>query len=311
MRRHKFPASFLILVLFISCATSPGAGPAPEDGAPDFSVFPQGADLYLWADVERAKDLLEALAFEGTSGRDASQILERTDTALAAFYPENAPRRFFLAGWGNYPNLRAGLSMSFNSNWKKVKSETGNRYWYSAGNKLGIALGSRLAFASDGDPFSPGQGADPAPRGFEEFRRACVLSGWLNDPGVSINGFIDELGLPLQIPAEDFFFGVIRLPFEESWELAFRIKTPSANNARSLVSLINLARFFMGKGPFPQNGGPEGSEPLSISPQEAVALLFANDPEQNEEFLTIRTGPLAKDRIALLFTMFSLYSEKH
>ena len=241
--------------------------------------------------------------------------MERTNTALAAFYSENAARRFFLAGWGNYPNLRAGASMSFSRGWKKLKSTTGNRYWFSAGNKLGIAVGARLAFASDGDPFSPAQNSDPAPRGFEEFRRACVLSGWLIDPEITINGFIAKLGLPLQIPAEDFFFGAIsapadkKQPDEELWELAFRIKTPSANNARSLLSLFSMARIFMGRGPAPQTAQPE-SKALAMSPQEAVFLFFANDPEQNEEFLTIRTEPLNKDRIALLFKMFSLYSDK-
>jgi len=188
---------FVVFILFVSCATSPKAGPQPADKAPDFSILPDGADLYLWADIAKAKPLLEALSFEGLSGKDASQILERTDTAMAAIYSDSVNRRFFLAGWGNYPSFRAGLSMGFNRDWKTVKSDTGNRYWYSQRNKLGVALGPKAAFVSDGDPFAPGKGLDPAPQGFEEFRRTCVLSGWLNNPAATIDRFISNLGIPL------------------------------------------------------------------------------------------------------------------
>jgi len=301
--------SIMLLVFFASCATSPKAGPVLENGAPDFSILPAGAVLYLWADVERAKPLLEAFSFEGLSGKDASGILERTDTALAAFYSENLSRRFFLAGWGTYPKFRAGTSMGFSKDWKKVKSDTGNRYWYSAGNNLGIALGSKLAYVSDGDPFAPAGGTSPAPQGFEEFRRTCVLSGWLNEPGDAMNRFISNLGIPIQIPAEDFFFGAVRMAADRApWELVLKIRTPSANHARSILSLFAFARIFVGRALVPADETGEGS--LFISPMEAAAMLFANLPEQDEDFLTLRMGPLGEKQIALLFEMFSVYSNQ-
>ena len=39
-----------------------------------------------------------------------------------------------------------------------------------------------------------------------------------------------------------------------------------------------------------------------------AALLFANAPELEGEYLTIRTGALNENKIALLFAMFSIYS---
>jgi hypothetical protein len=320
----RFFLFFLLSAVLISCAPSPKAGPEREDGSPDFSVLPPGAALYLWTDIAHARPLLEVLSFEGISGGDVSQIMDRTDTVLAAFYPEGAARRFFLVGWGNYPSFGAGFFMSFSRDWKRVKSVTGNRYWHSSRNNLGIAIGPRLAFVSDGDPFSPGSGVNPAPSGFEELRRSCVLSGWLNDPSVSINRFISGIGIPLRIPAEDFFFGAVRLPADYNpanntvdsnqpdaepagqapWELVFKIRASSASQARSFAALISTARLFMQRGAGPA-GTPDGA---SIGPQEAVELLFANPPEQDGAFITLRMSPLDRNRIALLFSMFSLYS---
>ena len=203
--------------------------------------------------------------------------------------------------------------MGFSRDWKKVKSDTGNRYWHSQGNNLGVALGSGLAFVSDGDPFAPGAGSDPAPKGFEEFRRSCVLSGWLNNPADSINRFISNLGIPLQMPAEDLFFGAVKAPADrdspgkEEWDLVLKIRTPSASQARSLLSLFAFARIFI-RGA--AAGGEQREGISSMSPMEAAVLFFANAPEQEGEFLIMRMRSLGADRIALLFTMFSVYSSK-
>ena len=309
---HPTPFLFLLLLtlLALSCATSPKTGIERADGTPDFAVLPPGAELYLWADAVRGGAVLEALSsIIEVNGSDASQILERTTTALAAFYPENASRQFFLAGYGDYPNLRAGFSMSFSRDWSKRKSETGNRYWYSKSNNLGIALGPHLAFPSDGDPFSPGQNSNPAPSGFEEFRLPSVLAGWLGNPGPALDRLITKLGVPVQIPAEELFIAVARSPAAKTgqdktgtqapWELVFKIKTPSASQARSLVSLFSMARVFIRQGAVP--AGTAGS--LSMSPQEAAALLFANAPVQDAEWLTLRSGSLDENRIAALFSM--------
>jgi len=307
--------SFLLFVLLISCATTPKAGQGLVDSAPDFSILPPGADLYLWADVGRAKPLLEAIAFADFTGKEASQILDRTESFMAAFYPEGDGRRFSLAGFGKYPYLRAGASMTFSSGWKKVKSETGNRYWHSEGYNLGVAMGSVLAIASDGDPFAPGAGSNPTPQAFEGFRRACVLSGWFTKPDVPLDRFMDSLGLPLQIPAEEFFLGVKmvtdktqiagNLSDGDLWELVFKFKTPSAASARSLLAPFSVARLFVQRAAIDDEGFPGGAFPLS--PLEAAALLFANIPEQDEEYLTLYTGPLNADKIALLFNLFSVY----
>jgi len=295
-------------LLFAACATSPGATVVQQDGSPDFSVLPGEAVFYLWADVEKSRPILEAVSANLMSSRDASRILDVTDTAMAAFYPEDASRRFFLAGSGKYPNFGSRLAMGFNRNWKKKKSDTGNRYWYSKSYNLGVAIGKRLAYVSDGDPFLKEPFTPPVPPGFEEFRRACVLSVWVIEPDVRLNSFMDSLGIPIQIPAEDFFIGVAYIPDaetasaskpDECWELFFKIKTRSAAQARSLLTLFSMARLFLHRLPDDEAAGTDA---------DLARLLFARAPEQDGEFLTLRTGPVDEQRIALLFNMFSIYS---
>ena len=297
----------ILLVFFASCATAPKAGAVLEDGSPDFSVLPPGAAICLWADVEQSRPILQAMSFSGFDGKNAGRIIELTDTAVAAFYPESASRRFFVAGWGDYPKLGSGIAMGFSRDWKKKKSETGKRYWFSKSHNLGVAIGSGLAIASDGDPFGTGLKGDPAPRGYEEFRKPCVLSLWFNDPAVPLTRMLEGMGLPVQIPAEDLFMGVVKgavnIETNKNWILVFRIRTQSASHARSMLSLVSMARLFMQR--TPQN---EKSGSSSMSPQAAAAMLFANPPDQDVDSLIFKTGPIDERSIALLFSMFSLYS---
>ena len=150
------------------------------------------------------------------------------------------------------------------------------------------------------------------------------------DPSGSIDSFLDNLGVPIHIPADEFFFGVARLPAEQnvadqnaakqsknskagingapdSWELVFMVKTASPIQARSLFVLFSVARLFITKGAAPESTPEE--KLLSLSPQDAAALLFARAPEQDGQVLTLRTDALDAGRIALLFNLFSIYSD--
>jgi hypothetical protein len=293
-----------IFVLFASCASAPKSAPPIYERNRELSLLPAGARVYLWADAVKGRPLLELFSFGGRSGKDAAVFLDRTESAAAAVFQEGGGRRFFLAASGAYPLFKANFSLTFSKGWKKLKSVAGNRYWYSENDKLALALGSNLVLVSDADPFENFQAEIP-PQGFNEFNSGLALAGWMKNPSVSINSFLDSLGIPLQIPAEEFFFGAEQtLSRPEPWELIFRIKTSSAAQARSLLSLFSVARLFV------MRGAASGSEEnaSSISLQEAAVLLFTNIPDLDEDLLTIRTSSLHENRIALLFEMFSLYS---
>ena len=331
--RSLFPISYSLLFvffLFVSCASAPKASFSAGDESAELSLLPAGAKLYLWADTVQARPLLDALSFEGKSGKDAGRILDSTETAAAALLNDGQDRRFFLAALGDYPRVRANFSLTFSKGWKKQKGSTGNSYWYSKNDNIALALGSNLALVSDTDPWVDFPKETP-PETFREFRQATVLAGWMPNPSVALNGFLESLGVPLKIPAEELFFGVDRLPAalpaalpadkaaeadaqgnssaaSGQWELILRIRTPSASQARSLLSLFSMARFFIQRGM--AGGGGDMDDLLPMSPQEAAALLFANVPEQDGEYLTLRTAPMNEDRIALLFNTFSVYSKR-
>jgi hypothetical protein len=290
--------TLLPVLVLASCASSPGASSYPgDDGSPDFSLLPPEAQVYLWADVKQGRPLLDALSFQGLDGSNARDVLDRTGYAAAAFYPKQAAQRFFLAGWGSYPSTRAGISMAFSRDWKTSKSETGKKFWFSKSWGLGIAMGAKLALAADKDPFAPG-GAY-CPEGFEEFRKSCALAGWMPEPEEPLNRFLQVMNIPIKIPAEDFFFGVVRAGGEDDrWELISRIRTPSPSQARALVTLFTMARMFI--------GDATGGDGLT----GALPLLFANIPVQDGADISLYSGVMDTKEIALLFNSFSVYSSK-
>jgi hypothetical protein len=260
--------------------------------AGEFAFLPPGAAAYLWADVKESRPLLDALSFEGFNAKDAAQILDRTDTAAAAFF--KGPPRFFFACRGNYPNLRAGISMAFSKDWARVKSPSGGgRYWHSPAYGLGLVLGPASALASGGDPLIP-QKLLPGdiPAAFSAFRTApLAVAGWVPSPQEPLNNFLASQGVPIRIPAEDLFFGASAGQDEGAWELVFRVRTRSVNQARALVSLFALARLAVA------GGG---------SALDAIRPLFANLPVQDGDSLTLRSAPMNEKEIAALFSMAAL-----
>jgi hypothetical protein len=280
------------MALIFSCATSPKP---PESFAQMeqmgeagvFAFLPAGAAAYLRADVKESRPLLDALSFAGFNAKDAAQVLDRTDTAAAAFF--RGPPRFFFACRGNYPNLRAGISMTFSSDWTKVKSPAGGRYWHSPVYGLGLVLGSASALVSGGDPLiSHKLLPEEIPGAFSAFRAPLSIAGWVPGPQEPLNKFLASQGIPIQIPAEEFFFGAAAGQEEGVWELVFRVRTRSANQAKALVSLFSLARMAVAGG-----GGA----------LDAIRPLFVNLPVQDGDSLTLRSAPVDGKQAAALFAL--------
>jgi hypothetical protein len=281
------------LALFFSCATSPKQPESFDQleqmgKAGVFAFLPPGASAYLWVNVKESRSLLEVLSFAGFNAKDAAQVLDRTDTAAAAFF--KGPPRFFFAGLGNYPNLRAGISMTFSSDWTRVKSPSGGgRYWHSPVYGLGLVLGPASALVSGGDPLVP-QKLLPAeiPGGFPAFRAPLAAAGWVPKPQEPLNNFLASQKIPIQIPAEDLFFGASAGRDEGAWELVFRVRTRSVSQARALVTLFALARLAVA------GGG---------SALDAIRPLFANLPVQDGDSLTLRSAPMSAEETAALFAV--------
>jgi hypothetical protein len=251
-------------------------------------------------DVQNARPILGGMNFPGMDAKSTKQVLDMTKTAVAAVYPPG-PRRFQAVAWGKYPAFRAGLSFAFGSQWKKTRSASGASYWHSGRAGLSLSLNASQAYVSDGDPFAPSPGT-ALPEGFGVFSRGSVLACWLPEPDVPISRLITALGLPLQIPAEEVFFGLY--PAEGNYEALIRIEAPSVSQARALTVLINLTRSFL---PGMESRAPAG-DLSAIDPAVLAIHLFANPPVQDGVFLTIKTAPLSETEITLLLNVFAIYS---
>jgi hypothetical protein len=301
---------FVFFYAFLaSCKTAPSTTDAMSGETENLPLEP-GAQVYVLADVQAARPILELLSIKelAGSGADAKQMqdmLNRTKSAAAALYRNESGRRFQLTAWGNYPNVRAGMAMGMSKEWKKRKTAAGLPYWYSAGSALSLSLNSKQVFVStsaDG-PFASPPGVEP-PEGFAEFRRGAILSCWLEQPGPAINQVFAQMEIPLQIPAERIMLSLFSA--DSQYQALIRIETASPSHARSLAALLGIARNF---GIVPPRSPAADSDAEPDLAGLLAAVLFANPPVQDGQNLNLKTAELSKKEIALLFKIFSIYFE--
>jgi len=282
----------LVGVLLAACASGPK--PTPGKEPPDFSVLPAGADAYLGMDVKHLGPLLAEVEIPALGSENKALFLDKADHAAMAFFL-GGERRFSMAGWGNFPSAGADMSMSLSGGWKKRASPTGNKYWYSEAARLGLAVGPRLALASDSDPFDAaafGSGQAPAaPGGFEDFSRPLALAGWLSEPAALVETFLTSLAIPVTLPARELFFG-IAVVSAGYWQLVFQARTDTPSQAKGAAALFSLARLFSGDGSGPNN---------------LVKALLATPPVQEDDILIITSEPLPAAEMTLLFDSFLVY----
>jgi hypothetical protein len=311
--RTGFPIllfSLFFLLFSLSCKTVPKT---PDFMFEETAVIPlePGAFAYILTDVQNTKPFLDV------HDKYLQQIVDATHYAAAAFYLPNETRRYHLAAWGNYPSSRAKMALGANKDWKKQRSaQTGAEYWHSETEQLSVAVASNQVFVSAArakepiDPFPIG--AETAlPEGFNEFRRGAVFSFWLDNPSSFIGQRLAEMGIPIEIPAEQVFFGIFPISGQtdsaagQQYESVLKMQFPSDTLASGQATLISLARglFSLLADPPDVNQG-EGISGIFTT---LVSLLFSNPPVQEGKNLIIKTNALDSDNISLLFKSFSLW----
>jgi len=288
------PWLILLAVTFLSCQTSPKI---PDISLNEGLPLEPGAYVYLLAEKD-ALPVLSQFMFNNINNIQFQQMIDLTQFAVAAVYvtPNEETgaltSRYRLVAWGNYPASRARMALGSSKEWKKRRSQVaGADYWYSSlyGYTVAVTGGVALVATADKngyeppDPFSAAPGT-ALPEGFATFREGSVLSCWLNNPGAAINQKLGEMGIPLEIPAEQIFVSLI--PADEQRYIAhLQIQVGGASQARGLTMVFSFARNFI-------------PPPLS--------MLFANPPVQDGSNLNITTAPLSVPEIALLLKLFSL-----
>jgi hypothetical protein len=284
----------LLAVIFFSCQTAPRMPDISLDGG---LPLEPGGYVYIIAE-QGAMPVLSQFMLNDSNNNQFQQIVDMTRLAAAAVYVTTngetgkAAARYRLAAWGNYPASRAKMAMGSSKEWKKRRSAvSGADYWYSPQRGYAVAVTAGMALVATAaksdeeppDPYSIAPGT-ALPEGFAAFHKGSILSLWLNNPAALINQKLGEMGIPIEIPAEQLFVGL--LPEDgEQYVVRLQIQVAGATQARALAMVFAFARNFI-------------PPPLSV--------LFANPPAQDGSNLTITTPPLSAREIALLLKMFSL-----
>jgi len=270
---------FHLLLLLLSCKSAPEIV-LEKDTLP----LGTGASVYIFANVKEARPILNLLPIEELNNRQAKQMLDRTDFAAAAMFPQESGQRFQLAAWGKYPGI-SGLAFTFDKNWKKKRTASGKSFWYS--NKLSISMSSRQAFAAislNDVPADPLAAGAQIPEDFNAFRRNAPLSCWLENPAPVIDKILNEAGLP-GFPVQKLFINIF--PAGENYspglyEAIIRLQFENASLGFGMAAILRMA------------GG--------FAANNIIASLFlANPPVHSGRNVDIKTAPLSEEELLFLF----------
>ena len=294
----------LLLFLAISCRTSQHL---PDTALLETGYLPldAGASVYAVIDVPNARPILNHMAFGATNNRQFAQMLDGAHFAAAAAYLPGSGRRFQLYAQGNFPTGGAKMFFGLDKNWKKARSvQSGETYWYSKQVGLSVSLEPQRAFIAavdsgepPSDPFAgPGM---KVPDGFDEFGKGSIFSFWMEKPDEIITGKLQEMGLPLEFPAEQVFFCFF--PEAEGaaadgnpeYAASIRIQFSGEAQARAFSTIMGFAGGFV-------------SRDTAAAEAMLASLLFSNPPVQDGRNLNIRTNTMSAREISLLFSLFSL-----
>jgi len=283
--------SWLIILFLISCHSTPITSDTIFEKM-DYVPLDNNGFAYIFTNVKEARAILDVLPVPQLKNWQANLILENTDMAAAALFTSESGRRFQVAGWGNYPSLRASIALFFNTTWKRQRSAAGS-YWSSAVQKTSVVVNPKQVFAvawldSHINPVPASSGVK-MPEGFTQFMKGAALSCWMESPALILNQILSNEGIPVNIPAEQLFLN-LNIKDKNQYELLFRLRFENAAQARTIAGVLALAAAF------------------SVNRQSLMSsLFFANPPVLNGRNIDIKTALLSEKEITLLLQMFLLY----
>jgi hypothetical protein len=323
---------FFICYLLFACKSELKA---PERTLLESGIVPldKGASAYALIDVAHARPILEGISYIPVNDKNVKLMLDRTRNAVVAVFSPSSEddRRFQLVSWGSYPASGSSIAFGTNKDWTKQRSASLNTiYWHSEKAQMSVAVSPSQAFVLVAmtkiphDPIPSPEGIK-IPDGFGEFAKDSVFSCWLPDPGPSLNRKLKEMSLPLEIPAERLFIRLFpaddKAPASQPssvsqpssapqplYEAHIKITLPGEPQARTVVTLLSLARTFMPPPILPPPAKPSDSQDVLAQKSAAmmVNILFANPIVQEGASLILQSPPLSVRDISLLFSVFSL-----
>jgi hypothetical protein len=256
----------------------------------DTTVIPvaPGARVYCRVvDVAQARHLLNPLSLGTLSLDQASPILDKTTSAVAAWYASDAQQRFMAVAHGKYPQVQAQALFTFSSDWSQRSSPNGS-YWYSTSNNIAVSLNANQVLVSDRNPLAFGSGVR-YPQDFESLSNSAILGFWF-DRADLINEFLASRQVPMQIPAERVLIFLYEAAQQYTINAHFVAKDEAT--ARGLISLFSVIR------PFISN--------LDKKVFPLVQELFLKTPTVEGTSVIVQSGPFSAEELVLLFSNVSL-----
>jgi hypothetical protein len=300
-KNHKSIVFLCLIFSFLSCQSVPKA---PNVNLESSAALPfeDGAFVYVFADAVRARSIIELLPINELNNKQVRQMLDRTRFFAAALFPQGSGLRFQIAAQGNYPGSQANAALSFDKSWKKRRSGTGGRYWYSSLNRLSIVLGSSYAYATayaaaytaasannePFEPFTPSPGVQ-IPEEFIEFHKESYgllnspLSCWIPNPSTLLNQMF--AGLPVQ-SVKNLFFNLFP-GMEGRYEAVIRLQFENPSHARGMAVILSLASGF------------SSSNPL-------LSIFLANPPVVTGNAVDICSALLSEEEIKVLLELLTV-----
>jgi len=290
---------FSIFFFLFSCKTTAKVSDAGFDNASALALE-KGADVYMIADVNRARPLVNLLPVKELKDNQTKQMLDRTNFLAAALFPKESGRNFQLVAWGNFPSTGVEIAFGMTKGWEKKAAATGYSYWRSNESGLSIAVNPKQAFivASSGAAVEPVTvSADVTmPKGFVEFRKneageTSPFSFWLNEGAGVVNQILNSSGVQIRFPVKELF--VVFFPAEEGqYRAMIRMHFENASQARGMAGLLAMANNYI----FGELGGKS----------LLTAVFFSSPPVVNGSHFDIKTAVLKEAEIVQLFGLFSL-----
>jgi hypothetical protein len=302
MARLTLIFSILLPLLLTTCATTSGPVQRPPepldpladlDVADEFAALEAGANAYVFIDAPNVRPILDLFMLGNLTHEQFVRIVEQTDSIRVALYKktDGLKDNFMATARGSYPNVLSAMALTVNTDWEKVHAWNGAPYWRSESADVSLAMNTKWALFSSGEPFAR-HGTPLPPEGFDDFRLGALIVGWLGDVSV-LNNMFGIMEIPIEIDAKAVFFRVDALGSSD-YKITLRFELFEPERGAGLATLFKLAGLFIGE-------NSASDTPLSL----AAKSLLTNSVEAEEGVLTLTTGGLSAERIGLIFGAFS------
>lgn len=320
---HLLLGSLLVLG-YTACTTVPAAlTPGTALQSKPFAELPPGADLYVYLDVQRSQNIINALYQKGgipSLKRVPQKSIGYARQVYGALYTEGSEQRFYAKVSGQFPVFRTALSLTLSPDWRKKRSGALS-YWRSDKDGLSLLLTSWMVTLTDGIPQYIDSNQIPAsdlasssevPEAVEITIEELADSNLylvLTSPdklAKSALGTFGPLGQELQIPLKQIRLKLSPASMPKTYTVEARLITSSPSYGRALGALLSLGAVFF-KQPI---GTEDQAETQGAALKQLGTLLLSERPSVEGSVVSLLSKPVDEVELTLLLQSILVYFER-